>query len=57
MALGLKGGFSLAGSDFNPANLRDIVFAIGLTLLIPFVSFVVLKGVVNPFDALAILAI
>ena len=56
MALGLKGGFSLAESGFNPAILRDLVFAIGLALAIPFVSFMVLKRVINPLDALAISA-
>ena len=56
MALGLKGGFSLAESGFNPAILRDLVFAVGLALLIPFTSFVVLKRVINPLDALAISA-
>ena len=56
MALGLKGGFSLAESGFNPAILRDLVFAVGLALLIPFASFVVLKRVINPLDALAISA-
>ena len=56
MALGLKGGFSLAESGFNPAILRDLVFAIGLALIIPFVSFIVLKRVINPLDALAISA-
>ena len=56
MALGLKGGFSLAESGFNPAILRDLVFAIGLALVIPFVSFIVLKNMINPLDALAISA-
>ena len=39
MALGLKGGFSLAESGFNPAILRDLIFAIGLALTIPFFEF------------------
>ena len=56
MALGLKGGFSLAESVFNPAILRDLAFAIGLALVIPFVSFIVLKNMINPLDALAISA-
>ena len=56
MALGLKGGFSLAESGFNPAILRDLAFAIGLALVIPFVSFIVLKNMINPLDALAISA-
>ncbi|HAN80325.1 MAG TPA: sodium-dependent bicarbonate transport family permease [Gammaproteobacteria bacterium] len=56
MALGLKGGFSLAESGFNPAILRDLIFAIGLALTIPFFSFVLLKRVINPLDALAISA-
>src|SRR6056300_1059531 len=56
MALGLKGGFSLAESGFNPAILRDLVFAVGLALLIPLMSFVFLKRVINPLDALAIAA-
>ena len=56
MALGLKGGFSLAESGFNPAILRDLMFAFGLALVIPFVSFIVLKSVINPLDALAISA-
>ena len=29
MALGLKGGFSSAERGFNPAILRDLVFAVG----------------------------
>jgi hypothetical protein len=56
MALGLKGGFSLAESGFNPAILRDLVFAVGLALLVPFASFVILKRVIKPLDALAISA-
>ena len=56
MALGLKGGFSLAESGFNPAILRDVVFAIGFALVIPSVSFIVLTSVINPLDALAISA-
>ena len=56
MALGLKGGFSLAERGFNPAILGDLVFAIGLALVIPFVSFIVLKNMINPLDALAISA-
>ena len=56
MALGLKGGFSLAESGFNPAILRDLVFAIGLALVIPLVSFIVLKNMIDPLDALAISA-
>lgn len=43
MALGLKGGFSLAESGFNPAILRNLMFAIGLALVIPFVSFTVVR--------------
>ena len=56
MALGLKGGFSLAESGFNPAILRDLMFAFGLALVIPFGSFIVLKSVMNPLNALAISA-
>ena len=56
MALGLKGRFFLAESGFNPAILRDLRFAFGLTLVIPFVSFIVLTSVINPLDALAISA-
>lgn len=32
------------------------MFAFGLALVIPFVSFIVLKRVMNPLDALAISA-
>ena len=56
MAVGLKGGFSLAYSGFNPSILRDLVFAVSLALLVPIVSFVVLKRVIKPLDALAISA-
>ena len=56
MALGLKGGFSLAESGFNPAILRDLIFAIGLAVTIPCFSFVLLKRVIKPLDALAISA-
>ena len=56
MALGLKGGFSLAESGFNSAILRDLVFATGLALVIPLVSFIVLKNMIDPLDALAISA-
>ena len=56
MAVGLKGGFSLAYSGFNPSILRDLVFAVSLALLVPIVSFVVLKCVIKPLDALAISA-
>ena len=54
MALGLKTGFCLAESGFNPAILRDLVFAIGLALVIPFVGFIVLKNMINPLDAMLI---
>jgi hypothetical protein len=56
MALGLKGGFSLAESGFNSAILRDLVFATGLALVIPLVSFIVLENMIDPLDALAISA-
>ena len=56
MALGLKGGFSLAESGFNPTILRDLIFAVGLALTIPFLSFVLLTRVIKPLDALAISA-
>ena len=56
MALGLKGGFSLAESGFNPAILRDLMFAFGLALVIPFASFIVLTSMINPLDPLAISA-
>ena len=51
IALGLKGGFSLAQSGFNPAILRDLVFVVGLALLVPFASFMALKRVIKPLDA------
>ena len=56
MALGLKGGFSLAESGFNPTILRDLIFAVGLALAIPTLSFVLLTRVIKPLDALAISA-
>ena len=56
MALGLKGGFSLAESGFNPTILRDLMFAVGLALAIPTLSFVLLTRVIKPLDALAISA-
>lgn len=56
MALGLKGGFSPTESGFNLAISRDLMFAFGLALVIPFGSFIMLKSVMNPLDALAISA-
>ena len=47
MALGLKGGFSLAESGFNPTILRDLMFAVGLALAIPTLSFVLLTRLLN----------
>ena len=55
MALGLKGGFSLAESGFNPTILRDLMFAVGLALAIPTLSFVLLTRVIKPLDALRFL--
>lgn len=56
MALGLKGGFSLAESGFHVEIIRDLGLAIFLALLVPVIGFLMLRSLVGPIDALAISA-
>lgn len=56
MALGFKGGQALAESGLTAEAMKVIVAALTLALLMPVVSFVVLRRRVSPFDAAAIAA-
>ncbi len=56
MALGLKGGFALAESGMNLFVLRDLLLAVFMALLVPALSFFVLKVFIQPIEALAISA-
>ena len=56
MALGLKGGFALNKSGFTPEILISLGLAISLAILIPVLSYKVLKLHLNPIDAAAISA-
>lgn len=56
MALGLKGGFSLAESGLHLEIVRDLGFAVLLALVVPVIGFYLLKRLVEPLDALAISA-
>ena len=56
MALGLKGGFALAESGWTTEVLRSLALAVGLALIVPAISYQLLKRVVNGFDAAALAA-
>lgn len=56
MALGLKGGFALAKSGMNESILISLACAVGLAVVIPLLSFWLLRRIVSAFDAAAVAA-
>ena len=56
MALGLKGGFALAHSGLTTDVARSLGCAIALAIVVPAISFRVLKRWVSGFDAAAVAA-
>ncbi len=56
MALGLKGGISLAETGFTLEVGASLLLAVLLAMFIPVVSYVALKPFTSPFNALAIAA-
>ena len=56
MALGLKGGFALAKSGLTAEVVTSLACAIALAIVIPALSFFVLRRFVSGFDAAAIAA-
>ena len=56
MALGLKGGFALAKSGLTAEVVTSLTCAISLAIVIPALSYWVLKRIVSGFDAAAIAA-
>jgi hypothetical protein len=56
MALGLKGGFALAKSGLTPEVAKSLGAAVLLSMVIPLVSYQVLRRRIAGFDAAAIAA-
>ncbi|MFZ4529758.1 MAG: sodium-dependent bicarbonate transport family permease [Undibacterium curvum] len=56
MALGLKGGFALAHSGMNWDIARSLGLAVALALIVPTLSYLVLRKLVSGFDAAALAA-
>lgn len=56
MALGFKGGQALSSSGLSGDAVKVIAAALCLAIVIPSVSFLVLRRRINPFDAAAIAA-
>ena len=56
MALGLKGGFALAKSGLTPEVVSGLAAAMTLAVVIPLLSYTLLKRFLNGFDAAAIAA-
>jgi len=56
MALGLKGGFALAKSGFNPTVLVSLGAAMLMAFIVPVLGYQLLKNRVSRFDAAAIAA-
>lgn len=56
LAIGFKGGVSLATTGFTPAMGWALLAAIILAFVIPAYAFVILRTRLNPFDAAAIAA-
>lgn len=56
MALGLKGGFALHDSGFNTQVLGGLGSAVALAVLVPLISYPILKRCISAFDAAAIAA-
>jgi uncharacterized protein len=56
MALGLKGGFALNASGFNAQVLGGLGSAVLLAVVVPLISYPILRRCISPFDAAAIAA-
>ena len=56
MALGLKGGFSLAASGFTPEVFKSLLAALALAVAVPLASYALLRRLLPPFDAAALAA-
>ena len=56
MALGLKGGFSLAQSGLTADVLISLAAALAMATLVPVLGYLTLRRFLNPFDAAAIAA-
>ena len=56
MALGLKGGFALANSGLTAQVASSLACAIALAVIVPIVSYQLLKRFISGFDAAAIAA-
>ncbi|NDB96739.1 MAG: sodium-dependent bicarbonate transport family permease, partial [Verrucomicrobia bacterium] len=56
MAIGLKGGFALAKSGFGTSIAVDIGLAVGLALIIPVVTYFLLRRRIPALDAAAVAA-
>lgn len=56
MALGLKGGFALAKTGLTAEVAVSLASALALATLIPLLGYVVLRRVLNGFDAAAVAA-
>jgi len=56
MALGLKGGFSLAQSGFHSSVLVDLGLAVFLAVTVPLAAFGLLKRIIAPLNAAAVAA-
>lgn len=56
MALGLKGGFALAKSGLTTEVALSLGAAIALALLVPMIGYVLLKRLLNGYDAAALAA-
>ena len=56
MALGLKGGFALANSELTAQVASSLACAIALSVIVPIVSYQLLKRFISGFDAAAIAA-
>ena len=56
MALGLKGGFSVAASGFTPEVFKSLLAALALAVAVPLASYALLRRLLPPFDAAALAA-
>ncbi len=56
MALGLKGGFALAGSGLTADVLISLGAALSMAVLVPVIGYLLLRRFLNGFDATAIAA-
>lgn len=56
MALGIKGGVALSKSGFTPEIMMVIAIGLSFALLIPAISYVVLRRFLNGFDSAAVAA-